>query len=429
MKYDDVTHGLWDKTALNAPSFDSIKGEHKADVAIIGGGYTGLSAALHLAEEGTDALLLEAQDIGFGGAGRNVGLVNAGLWLMPEDVIAKLGKEIGEELIRVLGASPDLVFRLIEKHNIDCEAVRAGTLHCADCSGGYRALEQREAQWQKRGAPVTLLKREAAAPLIGSNSFMGALLDKRAGTVQPLAYAYGLAKAAHNAGAKIYTKSPVTSISRDNNQWKLTTPNGVVKAKAVILAVQGYADNAFKDMQQNLIPFNYFQFATPPLPEDINKTILPQRHGAWDTNLVLSSYRIDKAGRLIVGSVGQVDNMGYALHKSWAQRTVAKVFPQVKNISFEHAWYGRIAMTTDHIPRFHILGPDFITVTSYNGRGIGPGSVFGKLLANSIKSGSTANIPLPLSEPSKVFMRGFRGLFYEAGARIYHTAQRRVSFF
>lgn len=429
MEDKTLTHGLWDKTAPKLQAFDSLKGENKTDVAIIGGGYTGLSAALHLAEEGTDALLLEAKEIGFGGAGRNVGLVNAGLWLMPEEVVSQLGKEIGEELIRVLGASPDLVFSLIEKHNIECEGVRAGTLHCADSASGYRALQQREAQWQERGAPVKLLDREAAAPLIGSKAFVGALLDKRAGTVQPLAYAYGLARAAHNAGAKIYTDSPVIAINRENNGWKLQTPNGVVKAKSVILAVQGYADNAFKDMQQNLIPFNYFQFATQPLPEEVQKTVLPERHGAWDTNLVLSSYRMDKAGRLLVGSVGQVDNMAYSLHKNWAKRSLEKVFPQIGKIDFEHAWYGRIAMTTDHIPRFHILGPDFVTVTSYNGRGIGPGSVFGKLLAQYIKQGSDSIIPLPLSSPKKVSMRNLRGLFYEAGARIYHTAQRRISVF
>ncbi|MBC2705279.1 FAD-binding oxidoreductase [Desulfobacula sp.] len=424
-----LSHGLWDKTAPDRPSFESVRGEKVTDVAIIGGGYSGLSAALHLSQEGTQTILLEARDIGFGGAGRNVGLVNAGLWLMPSDVISELGNEIGEELIRVLGKSPDLVFDLIKKHNIECEAVRAGTLHCAHSRGGYKALQQREAQWQDRGAPVKLFNREEATPLIGSKKFHGALLDKRAGTIQPLAYAYGLSRAAKDAGANIYTNSPVLSYKRDKTCWQLTTPNGSVKAKAVILAVQGYAERAFKKMGKNLVPFNYFQFATQPLPESVLKTILPGKQGAWDTALVLSSYRLDDAGRLIVGSVGQVDNMAFNLHKKWVERSIAKVFPQIGSVSLEHAWYGRIAMTLNHIPRFHILGPDFITVTSYNGRGIGPGSVFGKLMAEYIKTGSTAGIPLPVSKPEKVPMRGFRGLFYEAGARMYHLAQRRTGLF
>lgn len=424
-----LSHGLWEKTAPASQPFEPVIGEMVTDVAIIGGGYTGLSAALHLAEQGTDALVIEAKEIGYGGAGRNVGLVNAGLWLMPSDVISKLGKNIGEELIRVLGASPDLVFDLIEKHNIQCEASRTGTLHCAESSGGYRALQQREAQWQERGAPVKLLDREAAAKHTGSQLFKGALLDKRAGTVQPLAYAYGLAKAAHDAGAKIKTQSPVTSIKQDANGWKLETPKGIVKARAVILATQGYGEHAFKDTTQQLIPFNYFQFATQPLPNNILETVLPGKQGAWDTNLILSSYRLDKAGRLIVGSVGQVENMAYSLHRNWAQRNINKVFPQVGKISLDYAWNGRIAMTTDHIPRFHILGPDFITVTSYNGRGIGPGSVMGKLMAGYIKTKDAATIPLPISKPKNVFTRGLRGLFYEAGARIYHLAQRRINGF
>ncbi|MBU0464336.1 MAG: FAD-binding oxidoreductase [Proteobacteria bacterium] len=429
MEDKTLSHGLWAKTAPALPPFNSIEGEYKTDVAIIGGGYTGLSAALHLAEDGTDALLIEAKEIGFGGAGRNVGLVNAGLWLMPSDVIARLGNELGERLISILGASPDLVYSLIEKHTIQCEAIRNGTLHCAHSPGGYNALKQREAQWQDRGAPVSLLNSEEAAPLIGSKAFFGALLDKRAGTVQPLAYAYGLAKAAHDAGARIHVNSPVISINRDHNCWNLKTPKGNVLAKAVILAVQGYADYAFKELEKNLIPFNYFQFATQPLPEKVRNTILPGKQGAWDTALILSSYRLDQAGRLIVGSVGQVENMAYSLHKKWAQRSIATVFPQIKNISIEHGWHGRIAMTNDHIPRFHILGPDFVSVTSYNGRGIGPGTVFGKLMANYLKEGSKAIIPLPLTKPKKVFMRGLRGLFYEAGARIYHLAQHQINGF
>lgn len=429
MEDKTLSHGLWAETAPALSPLNSIQGENKTDVAIIGGGYTGLSAALHLAEEGTDALLLEAKEIGFGGAGRNVGLVNAGLWLMPSDVIARLGNELGERLIRVLGASPDLVYHLIEKHSIECEAVRNGTLHLAHSPGGYRALQQREAQWQDRGAPVNLLNREEAVPLIGSKSFFGALLDKRAGTVQPLAYAYGLAKAAHDAGASLFVNSPVISIDRDRNHWNLKTPTGNVQARAVILAVQGYADYSFKDLKQNLIPFNYFQFATSPLPEKVCNTILPGKQGAWDTNLILSSYRLDQSGRLIVGSVGQVENMAYSLHKKWALRSIATIFPQIGNISLDHGWHGRIAMTTDHIPRFHILGPDFVSVTSYNGRGIGPGTVFGKLMADYLQDGSKTIIPLPVTKPKKVFMRNLRGFFYEVGARMYHLIQRRVNGF
>jgi glycine/D-amino acid oxidase-like deaminating enzyme len=405
---------------------NALGGEHGAEVAIIGGGYTGLSAALHLAETGTDVTLLEAREIGFGGAGRNVGFVNAGLWLMPDEVVRIVGQPHGERLLEVLGASPDLVFDLIEKHGIACEAARKGTLHCAHSSGGFKELQQREAQWKRRGAPVTLLSREEAAPRIGSDRFFGALFDQRAGLIQPLAYAYGLAEAAKRAGARLHIDSPVTDLKRESRGWRLTTPGGVVLAKAVILATLGYPDFAFRQREKELIPFNYFQFATAPLTEDVRKTILPGGEGALDTNMILSSFRLDQAGRLLIGSVGQVENLGYTLHHGWAQRTLRKIFPQVGPIALEYAWNGRIAMTTDHIPRFHLLDENLVSVSSYNGRGIGPGTVFGKLLAGLVQGASPETIPLPVSEPKSILTRSLRGLYYETGARIYHCMQRRL---
>lgn len=426
MQGNSRSHGLWEVTAPHPPALTSLEGEQKTDVAVIGGGYTGLSAALHLAEAGAEVALLEAKEIGFGGAGRNVGLVNAGLWLMPEVVVKKVGAEYGERLVSVLGKSPDLVFELIGKHNIECEAIRKGTLHCAHSPGGYRALQQRERQWKERGAPVKLLTRTEAAPKIGSESFYGALLDERAGTVQPLAYAYGLAKAAQQAGAYLYTGSPVLDYARENDVWRLSTPAGRLIAKAVILAVQGYPDFAFRNHKKAIIPFNFFQFATTPLPEEVRRTILPDGQGAWDTNIILSSYRLDQAGRLIIGSVGQVEIMGYKLHAKWVLRTIGKVFPQIGKTILEYAWNGCIAMTVDHIPRFHILDTKMVAVTGYNGRGIGPGTVFGKLLAKYILNGSEQDIPLPVKKQKPFLGRGLWGLFYEAGARAYHVLQRRI---
>ena len=426
MTQKNITHGLWEATAPAKHKLTSLQGDHKTDIAIIGGGYTGLSAALHLTKMGKDSILLEAEDIGFGGAGRNVGLVNAGLWLMPEDVLRIVGSEYGEKLIRILGASADLVFGLIEEYGIECEALRNGTLHCADSRSGYKALQQREAQWLKRGAPVRLLEQEEAAVKTGSNSFFGALLDKRAGTVQPLAYAYGLAGAALKEGAKLYNHSPVIGFDKGSDGWKLSTPQGSLTAKSVIIAVQGYAEHAFKEYQKNLVPFNYFQFATSPLPKKVLETVLPERQGAWDTNLILSSYRLDAAGRLIVGSVGMVEGFAWDIHENWVKRTIAKTFPQVGETPLDYGWYGRIAMTTNHIPRFHLLDPSVAMVTSYNGRGIGPGTVFGKLLAEYMAGGSQKDIPLPVTKIDPVGFRNLRGLFYEAGARLYHFVQRRV---
>ncbi|WP_022666521.1 NAD(P)/FAD-dependent oxidoreductase [Desulfospira joergensenii] len=422
----NITHGLWEATANGKPDLKSLQRDIKTEVAIIGGGYTGLSAALQLSLAGKDCTLLEANHVGFGGAGRNVGLVNAGLWLMPEDVIKLVGQKHGEQLIRILGASPDLVYGNIKKYGIECEPWHHGTLHCADSRAGLKALQEREKQWMALGAPVKLLNREEAAEKLGTRAFLGALLDKRAGTIQPLSYAYGMAGAALKEGAALYDRTPVLDLKRENHSWHLTTPSGSVRAKSVIVAVHGYPEAAFKDQMKNIVPFNYFQFATPPLDPDILKTVLPGKNGAWDTNLILSSYRLDEAGRLIIGSVGKVEGTAWNLNRAWAKRSIKKVFPQVGNIEFEHGWFGRIAMTTNHIPRFHIMGKNMAMVTCYNGRGIGPGTVFGKLLAEYISGGSVEDIPLPVSEIKPVSMRTLRGLFYEAGSRLYHFVQRRI---
>ena len=422
----EASHGVWAATAGKPPETGMLEGERTAEVAVIGGGYTGLSAALHLARDGHDCVLLEANALGFGGAGRNVGLVNAGLWLMPEDVVSALGQDRGETLVRVLGASPDLVYHLIDTYDIPCEPWRFGTLHCADSNGGYKALKARERQWRKRGAPVRLLERDEASETLGSSAFTGALLDERAGTVQPLAYAFGLARAAIKEGAALFSGSPVIALDKTGEGFCLKTPGGMVRAGKVIVAVQGYPEHAFQDQVRNMVPFNYFQFATPPLPRSVLDSVLPGRNGAWDTNLILSSYRLDASGRLIVGSVGNLEGVARDVSYAWAKRTVARVFPQIGDVDFEYGWYGRIAMTTDHIPRFHVMDKDMAMVTCYNGRGIGPGSVFGKLLAEYMTGGSEADIPLPVSPVRPVQFRRLRGLFYEAGARLYHFAQRRV---
>ena len=154
MLNDECSHGLWEKTAPPAPKTDRLQGDIAVDVAVIGAGYTGLSAALHLAEAGTKVAVVDAVEIGFGGSGRNVGLVNAGMWVMPNDLPGVLGQLHGERLLELLGNAPQSVFDLVARHKIDCELERNGTLHCAVGTAGVKQLEQRAEQWLARGAAV-----------------------------------------------------------------------------------------------------------------------------------------------------------------------------------------------------------------------------------------------------------------------------------
>ena len=370
--------------------------------------------------------LLEAVEIGFGGAGRNVGLVNAGMWMMPETLIEGLGETHGNRLLDLLGNAPDLVFALIEKHGIDCEAVRSGTLHCGVGAKGLAELEQRAAQWQARGAPVTLLSAAEAASKIGSSAYTGALLDARAGTIQPLAYVRGLAKAAIAAGARVHTVSPARSVTRNGARWVVGSDQGTVTADWVVVATDAYTNGLWPEIRSEQVCLPYFNFATAPLSDNLRKSILPERQGAWDTREVLSSFRFDRAGRLIFGSVGALRNIGTAVHRAWAKRAIRALFPQIENVAFEAEWYGTIGMTDDNLPRFHELAPQIIGFSGYNGRGIAPGTVFGQVLARTIRGEIARDeLPLPVTDPSAPSFRAAKEAFYEVGAQVAHLAALR----
>jgi glycine/D-amino acid oxidase-like deaminating enzyme len=418
--------GLWGRTAPPAPPAPRLTEALEADVVVVGAGYTGLSAALHLAEAGVGVIVLEAAEIGFGGSGRNVGLVNAGLWLPPTDVIRTLGTTYGERLVTLLSDAPSLVFDLIERHGIDCEATRTGTLHCAVGRGGLKQLEARAAQWQARGAPVRLLDRAEAEAKTGSGAFAGALLDRRAGTIQPLAYARGLAKAAAGAGARLFVRSPVVSAARHDGRWTARTPEGAVSTEWIVVATNAYTRGLWPEINAELVRIPLFNFATPPLSDNLRRAILPERQGAWDTRQVLSWFRLDGAGRLVFGSLGALEGAGAAIHRAYAKRALARIFPALGNVTFESEWYGMIDMTADNVPRLHALAPQMIGFSGYNGRGIAPGTAFGRVLADHIGGRIEERaLPLPFTPPKPQRLRALKEAVYGIGAQLAHFAGAR----
>jgi glycine/D-amino acid oxidase-like deaminating enzyme len=415
---------LWRAAAgleIDAPALEQ---DVACDVAIVGGGYTGCSAALHLAEAGVDVRLLEARTIGHGGSGRNVGLVNAGLWAPPDTVEETLGKLAGSKLNQALAAGPDLVFSLIERHGIDCEATRAGTLHCAINAAGLADLNDRLKQQVARSAPVELLSANETAKRTGADGFRGALLDRRAGTIQPLAYARGLALAARDAGTVLHEGSPVYSLRHAGTGWRIKTPKGSITAAKVIVATNAYHE-ALETAQPSFTAVPYFQLATAPLSENLRRSILGGGEGCWDTATVMTSFRLDAAGRMILGAVGSLEGLGAATHQRWARRKLRALFPALADYSFEYAWYGRIAMTADHLPKITRLGPGALQVFGYSGRGISPGTVFGKGLAAWAWGGDENHLPAPVAESHEESFTGMRGCYYSMGAALTHLVRAR----
>ena len=392
---------LWDRSAEEADYVAALDGDIDTDLAIVGGGFTGLSTALHAAERGLDCHVLEARQIGFGGSGRNVGLVNAGLWLPPQNVRTRLGQAYGSRLIQILGDAPSYVFALIEKHQIRCEATRNGTIHAAHSPKGYKDLAMRAEEWHRLGAPVDLLSREAAARKIGSTAFHGGLLDRRAGTINPMGYVRGLARAALDAGAKISTGVTARRLRRDGSKWIVETNSGNVTANWVVLGTNAYSDDLWDGLKKSFMMIHFFQLATEPLG-DRGTDILPDGQGLWDTGPIMFSLRRDAFGRVLIGSMGKVVGGNDGLSRRWAARTLRRLYPKLGDVTFDSSWHGQIAMTPDHLPRIHRLAEGLYTPIGYNGRGITPGTMFGKAMAELLAGGAEEDLPLPITDPKTV---------------------------
>ncbi len=404
---------LWDSSAVEA-DYKAPFSDTTVDVAIVGGGFTGLSTALHCAEKGLSAHVIEAEQIGFGGSGRNCGLVNAALWLPPQDVREQLGQVYGPRFIKKFGGGPEYVFSLIEKHQIQCEVTRTGTIHAAHGPSGFEELKERHKEWQRLGEPVDLISKDEIKDMIGTDHFHGGLVDHRCGTINPMGYCRGLARAALGAGAQISTGVQATQLKRDGQGWVVETTQGVIKAKYVILGTNAYTDDLWPGLKRIFTPIHYFQLATKPLGPEAD-FILPEKQGLWDTGKIMFNIRRDKFNRLLLGSMGKiVGTKDKGLSKRWALKQIAKIFPTLGPMEFEEAWHGKIAMTPDHLPRIYELDTNLFTPIGYNGRGITTGTMFGETMAGLLTGVGRDELPLPFTDLKTVPSAPIVSRFYQA---------------
>ncbi len=412
-------NNLWEQSSKENIGFEPLQDSIVSDLAIIGGGYTGCSAALSAAENGLSVTLIDKK-IGFGGSGRNVGLVNSGLWLPPKKVENMLGKVAGIKLNQSLSSAPDLVFNLIDKYNIDCNANRSGTLHCAHSRKGFKDIQNRYQQLTERGAELDLLGPEEAWKRIGSSKFHGALLNKKAGTINPLSYCQGLARAAKSRGAMIFESSLATQIDYKNKLWSIHTEDGSVQSKMLLIATNAYQQKINGTAASKYTPVYYFQAATKPLSKDSLEGILPNNEGCWDTATVMSSFRLDSDNRFIIGGIGNLGPNISKIHSAWAKRKTQSIFPSLENTSLDYFWGGQIAMTDDHIPKILRIGQNAYSIFGYSGRGIGPGTFFGKSIVETFLTGSEEPLPIKPTNNNNEMFGKLKGNFIEFGAKLNH---------
>ncbi|MBU2983677.1 FAD-binding oxidoreductase [Lentibacter algarum] len=408
---------LWPHTAVPRVETPQLISDLNADVLIVGAGYTGLSAALHLAEGGADVIVIEAEEFGFGGSGRNAGLVNPGVWLTPQEVDQRIGAKAGDKLNAALDQGPEAVFGLVKRHNLNCDAYNGGTIYLAHNAGKVDYLKQRHAQMSERGATCEVVGGEETVRLTGSQLYRhGGLFDPRAGTIHPMSYTREMARVAQQFGARLFQNARIGSLAKSGGKWVATHGTGTISAEQVILATNAYSDNVLPKTREATIPVGMFHVATDVLDPEVAASIVPERHGVWDTRTVMLSTRIDPKGRLIMCSAGSLKWAFKAIKQAWVTRARDRLYPQVKGAKWSFHWSGTVGFTPNHLPRVHSPEAGLIIPLGYNGRGIGNGTVIGKACADYVQGAPLSDFPLPLHELSTVGMRTARSAYYEFGS-------------
>jgi glycine/D-amino acid oxidase-like deaminating enzyme len=408
------SQSLWVASAPPGPTLARLAGEQRAQVAVIGAGYTGLSAALHLAEAGRDVIVLEAADVGDRASGLNGGQVIAGVKYDPDVLEGMFGKQQGRRLVETVALGPDLVFDLIRRYAIDCDAVRTGWIQPATSESALLRLQTRVEQWRRRGAPVELLTREETRRLTGSARYCGGWIDRRGGALQPLGFVRGLARAALARGSRIFCHSPATRLSRVGGEWRVETPQGSVSSPRVILATDAYADRVVDVVRRTVVTVPSFQVATAPLSADLLRTILPERQSASDTWHLLRYFRVDGTGRLLMGSRGVFGNAPVATQARQQIRAVREIYPQLAGIGYDFHWGGLVAVTRDHLPRLQEVAPGLLAGFGYNGRGVAMATMMGLLLSRWTMGEPATELGFPVTPVDPLPFHGFSQL----GARV-----------
>jgi glycine/D-amino acid oxidase-like deaminating enzyme len=419
---------LWSVTAIPLPPGPRLTGVLNADVVVVGAGYTGLSAAVHLAEAGRSVVVLEGADVGERASGLNGGQVIAGVKHDPDQLQAMFGEAHGARYVETVGGAPDVVFDLIERLGIRCDVVRTGWLQPASSEEALPALSARAEQWRRRGAPVELVSREHMERLTGSARYCGGLFDRRGGTVQPLSYVRGLAGALVRLGGQLFTHSAVVRLEKTAAGYRAGTAQGSVNAEQVILATNAYTGALNDELRRTVVAVPSFQVATTPIAESLRAQILPGGQAASDTCRLLRYFRTDAGGRLVMGTRGSFAAAPSAYTARHHYRAVHEIYPQLEGVGFDYHWGGFVAMTEDHLPHLHELAPGVQAALGYNGRGVAMATVLGRLLARRVLGMPAEELGFPVTSVHPIRLHAFSGLGVRATIqylRLRDTLSRR----
>jgi glycine/D-amino acid oxidase-like deaminating enzyme len=392
-------------------AFPALQGEVDTDIAVIGGGIQGLSAALAAAEAGCRVVVLEAAGIGHGASGRNGGLVVPSLPRVgPEDVLRAMGDDQGARFIALVLRAPAEVFALVHRFGIACGATQSGWLNPAHGPAMVPSLERRLTAWQRFGSTAALLSAEETRRRIGSASVHGAIADPTGGHLDPLAYTRGLAGGAAAQGATLHEQSPVLAVEHLGDRWRLRTRAGSVTAHRVLQASNAQPPGVpgTAPVTRSTVPLIVYQLATPALTPAQRATILPGGEAMSDTRHNLFACCVEESGRIVTGGMAPLTQLGASL---WLPRLLAsrlgRIFPQLHPVTFDYVWSGRASLTRDFLPRLFEVAPGWLCPISCNGRGVALSTALGTRIGHWLATGDASGLPLTAVSPDPVPLHGF----------------------
>jgi gamma-glutamylputrescine oxidase len=370
-------------TATPLDAFAPLRGAVKADVCVVGAGYTGLSAALHLAKAGRNVVLLEAQRVGFGASGRNGGQLGGGQRVEQDSLEKMLGRAQAQRLWDLGEDAKALVKDMIAEHQIDCH-LRPGVAWTASSNADVRHLHDYAHHLQDRYGydQIEMLDQGALQHVCPSPDYKGGILDMGAAHLHPLNLALGLARAAKEAGVQIYEGSAVHHIE-EGLRAVVQTDGGRVTADHVVLACNGYLGGLNRKVAARVMPINNFIVATEPLGDRI-KDVLPRDVAVADSRFVVNYFRLSHDGRLLFGGG---ESYGYKFPADIAAKVRAPlsvVFPQLKDVRIDYAWGGTLAITMKRLPYLARVAPNILSASGYSGHGVGTATHAGQLMARAI---------------------------------------------
>lgn len=381
-----------------APQYPVLRGEQRADVCVVGGGYTGLSAALHLAQAGRNVVLVEAHRLGFGASGRNGGQLGSGQRVEQPALEALVGRSDARKLWEMGEEAKALVRGLVAQHDIECH-LRDGVAWCGSARSDVDSLHRYAAHMgEAYGYEIEALDREAFHALCPSPDYRGGVLDMGAAHLHPLRLARGLGRAAAAAGARLHERSLVLEIE-EGRDCVVRCESGSVRCDQMILAANGYLGGLDRRVAARVMPINNFVVATEPLGARTAE-VLTRDVAVADSRFVVNYFRLSHDGRLLFGGG---ESYGYRFPSDIAakvRKPMLEVFPSLRDVRIDYAWGGTLGITMKRLPYLARLSERRLTASGYSGHGVGTAIHAGQLLAEAVRGQSDgfdamAALPVP----------------------------------